>query len=82
MGAESEIMAVTLEQADQMQVVDSQVSPANIAVDLDAAVQAIPDWGPQMLGWRNADRTRLTGARRRGGDGHLALISRSSLTCR
>jgi len=49
LGTESEIKAVMLEQAGQMQVVDSQVSSANVAGDLDAAIQAILDYGPQVL---------------------------------
>ena len=49
LGTESEIKAVMLEQAGQMQVVDSQVSSVDVAGDLDAAIQAILDYGPQVL---------------------------------
>jgi 5-dehydro-2-deoxygluconokinase len=48
-GTEAEIKAVTLQEVGQMSVADSQVSSADISGDLDAAIQAILERGPQML---------------------------------
>lgn len=48
-GTEAEIKAVTLHEAGQMSVADSQVSSADVSGDLDAAIQAILERGPQML---------------------------------
>jgi 5-dehydro-2-deoxygluconokinase len=48
-GTEAEIKAVTLTQVEQMSVTASQVSSANVAGDLDAAIEAILESGPQVL---------------------------------
>jgi 5-dehydro-2-deoxygluconokinase len=48
-GTEDEIKAVTLEEAGQMSVVGSQVSSADVAGDLEAAIQVILAKGPQSV---------------------------------
>ena len=48
-GTEDEIKAVVLQEAEQMSVVDSQVSSADVGGDLEAAIEAILDYGSQML---------------------------------
>ena len=48
-GTEDEIKAVVLQEAGQMSVVDSQVSSADVGGDLDAAIETILGYGPQML---------------------------------
>jgi 5-dehydro-2-deoxygluconokinase len=48
-GTEAEIKAVTLTQVEQMSVIGSQVSSADVAGDLDAAIEAILESGPQVL---------------------------------
>jgi 5-dehydro-2-deoxygluconokinase len=48
-GTEDEVKAAVLREVEQVSVVDSQVSGADVAGDLDAAVQAILARGPEVL---------------------------------
>jgi 5-dehydro-2-deoxygluconokinase len=48
-GTEDEIKAVTLREASQMSVIGSQVSSADVAGDLDAAIERILAGGPRVL---------------------------------
>ncbi|MBN1584651.1 MAG: 5-dehydro-2-deoxygluconokinase [Anaerolineae bacterium] len=48
-GTEDEIKAVILQDVAQMSVVDSQVSSADVGGDLDAAIETILGYGPQLL---------------------------------
>jgi 5-dehydro-2-deoxygluconokinase len=48
-GTEDEIKAVTMRDAAQMSVADSQVSNADIAGDLDAAIERVLAGGPDVL---------------------------------
>jgi 5-dehydro-2-deoxygluconokinase len=55
-GTEDEIKAVSLREASQVSVVDSQVSSADVSGDLDAAIQAVLDRGPQVLAVKRGSR--------------------------
>ena len=48
-GTEDEVKAVTLKEAAQVSVVDSQVSGADVAGDLEEATQAVLRRGPEVL---------------------------------
>jgi 5-dehydro-2-deoxygluconokinase len=48
-GTEDEIKAVTMRDVSQMSVADSQVSHADIAGDLDAAIERVLAGGPKVL---------------------------------
>jgi 5-dehydro-2-deoxygluconokinase len=48
-GTEDEIKAVTLREAAQMSVIGSQVSSADVAGDLDAAIERVLAGGPEVL---------------------------------